>query len=157
MADRPWNGRKILIIDDSKPVREALKIAYSTLGLQVVGLAENGLAGLQLVKDLRPEIINLDLIMPEMDGVECYRKLQAIDSNIKCLVNSWLSGEAKVIAGLSELIPPHLFQPKTTSAQVLELRLEVLYNPQKAVMKVRSTDEPKPDKDDFSELGIKVS
>jgi hypothetical protein len=89
--------------------------------------------------------------------VEFYRKMQAFDIGIKCLVNSWLSGEAKVIAGLAELIPPHLFQPKTTSAQALELRLDILYNPQKAVVKVRSNDELKTDKDDFSELGIKVS
>lgn len=157
MADKPWNGRKILIIDDSKSVREALKLAYSSLGLQVVGLAENGLVGLKLIKELRPDIVNLDLIMPEMDGVECYRKIQEFDESIRCLVNSWLSAESKVVSGLSALIPSHLFQPKTTVSQVLESRLEILYNPQKAAPRTRASDETNLDKDDFSELGIKVS
>jgi two-component system, chemotaxis family, chemotaxis protein CheY len=157
MADKPWNGRKIIIIDDSKPVRDALKVTYSSLGLQVVGLAENGLVGLRLIREHRPDIVNLDLIMPEMDGVECYRKIRELDAGIKCLINSWLSGEAKVISGLSELIPAHLFQPKTTSSSALELRLDILYNPQKASPKARPNEETKPDNDDFSELGIKVS
>jgi two-component system chemotaxis response regulator CheY len=138
-------------------VREALKVAYTSLGLKVVGQADNGLSGLQQVKDLRPDIVNLDLIMPEMDGVECYRKIQAFDSGIMCLVNSWLGAEAKVVSGLSALIPPHLFQPKTTSSQMLEVRLDILYNPHRANLKPRSPEEPKLDRDDFSELGIKVS
>lgn len=156
MADRPWNGCKVLIIDDSRTVREALKAAYSSIGLQVVGLAENGLNGLIMIRELRPDIVNLDIIMPEMDGVECYRKISAIDSTIKCVMNSWLSGEAKVVSGLKDLIPHYLFQPKTTQASILEARLDILYNPHKADLRMQGGGD-RDFGDEISDLGIKVS
>ena len=156
MADRPWNGRKVLIIDDSRAVREALKAAYSSIGLQVVGLAENGLEGLTMVRELKPDIVNLDLIMPEMDGVECYRKISELDATIKCVINSWLSGEAKVVSGLKDLIPHYLFQPKTTQSSVLESRLDILYNPQKAGLRLQG-GEDRDFGDEIADLGIKVS
>lgn len=157
MAEKLWSGRKILIVDDSKAVREALKSSYASLGLQVVGLAENGLVGLHLVRELRPDIVNLDIIMPEMDGLECYRKIRAFDAHVKCLINSWLSGEAKVVSGLSELIPAYLFQPKTMTPSLLEARLEILFDPLKQSLARAPASVAQDFGDDIADLGIKVS
>lgn len=153
---KPWVGKSVVIIDDSRSVREELKQAFESCGMQVVGLAENGVEGLDLIRKHRPEMVSLDIIMPEMDGIECYRKIQALDPGVRVVMVSWLSAESKILENLKELIPAHLFQSKPVSAQDLESRLDKVYHPPvpgKAGIK-STLDESA---NDFLDLGVKVS
>ncbi len=151
MNDKPWVGKNILIIDDSRPVREALKMAFTSVGLRVVGVAENGIQGLKMVQEFQLDLVSLDIIMPEMDGVEFYRKAMELNPNLKCLVNSWLSSEAKVIAGLKDVMPAHIFQPKTAQGSVLESRLELLYFPNRAGRSMSAEDR------DFNPMSMDIN
>lgn len=57
-------GIKTLIVEDSLPTRRMLRARLETLGCVIVGEAENSTQGLKLFRDLDPEIITLDLVMP---------------------------------------------------------------------------------------------
>ncbi len=67
-------NKKILIVDDEEIIRRALQRAFEKSGYQVF-LAENGIIGLALFKLQQPDIILLDLIMPEMTGTEMLNEL----------------------------------------------------------------------------------
>jgi len=70
---------KILIADDEAPARSRLRDLLTDIGnLQIVGEAKNGKEALQLAEDMQPDIILLDIRMPEMDGIEAAQHLQKL-------------------------------------------------------------------------------
>jgi two-component system, response regulator len=69
---------KIAIIEDDQAIAQMYRIKFEAEGYQVE-TAENGKLGLALAQDMRPDIILLDLMMPEMNGDEMLQKLRATD------------------------------------------------------------------------------
>src|ERR1039457_4646534 len=67
-------GSKILVIDDEEDLRENLKYVLQMKGY-VVELAEDGVKGLKALENFTPELIILDLNMPNMGGIEFYQKI----------------------------------------------------------------------------------
>jgi two-component system chemotaxis response regulator CheY len=61
------NGIRTLIVEDSMPTRRMLRARLETLGCAIVGEAENPTQGLKLFRELDPQIVTLDLIMPQVD------------------------------------------------------------------------------------------
>ena len=86
-------SKKILVVDDEADVRTFLKTLLTKHGYEVI-TANNGDEGLQLVKDERPDLITLDLMMPKQSGTDMYRRLQKDDELVKIpvIVVSGLSG-----------------------------------------------------------------
>lgn len=74
-------GKSILVIDDERAVRDAFELALDEQGYDVRS-AEDGFTGLTAVEAERPDLVFLDLKMPQMDGVEVLRRIKAIDSSI---------------------------------------------------------------------------
>lgn len=69
---------RVLIVDDSPVARSVLRsILEADPGLEVVGTARNGLEGVQMVERLRPDVITMDVRMPEMDGYEATQQIMA--------------------------------------------------------------------------------
>ena len=69
MAGRERPAR-VVVIDDSVDLRALLSFALSRAGMDVVGEAGDGSAGIEVVREERPDLVLLDLSMPVMDGVE---------------------------------------------------------------------------------------
>lgn len=78
---------RILIVDDHAVVRKGLAMVLRLeAGLEVVGEAENGRVGLEAAKSLQPDIVLVDLVMPEMDGQEMALALRKSDPQIKIMM-----------------------------------------------------------------------
>lgn len=78
---------KILIVDDHEMVRDGLSVMLEREDdFTVVGEAQNGLEAVEKAKSLRPDVILMDLRMPEMDGVEAMRQIRAEQDDVKFLV-----------------------------------------------------------------------
>lgn len=71
---------KILVIDDTPNVRVLLDILLRQQGYEVV-LADNGWKGLQLYRQEHPDVILLDLNMPELDGLTVLKQIRGVDLN----------------------------------------------------------------------------
>jgi len=70
---------KVLIVDDSALVRQILQSVFeSDPGFEVVGAAEHPLQARQMIKDLHPDVLTLDIEMPEMDGLSFLEKIMAL-------------------------------------------------------------------------------
>ncbi len=80
--------KKILIVDDSFVMRALLKsIVVADPDLMIAGEATNGLEALQAIKKEAPDLVLLDIEMPQMDGIECLRRLRLL-SNVPVIIVS---------------------------------------------------------------------
>ena len=94
---------RLLIADDSNMIRTRISRVVQNGGLKGVvlcGLAKNGNEAVRIAKATRPEVVTMDLTMPEMDGIECIQALLKFDPTIKILVVSALSDKATAIQAL---------------------------------------------------------
>lgn len=120
-------GKKVLIVDDSKGQREAASSLYRDLGCQVVGEAEDGVETLVKIEELKPDIVSLDIIMPNMDGIECFNKIQKDYPEIKVLFLSCLAKNSEVRDILTKKISSDILLSKPCEKDVLQKALLNLY------------------------------
>jgi DNA-binding NarL/FixJ family response regulator len=100
---------KILIVDDHRVVIEGVKSALSTSPeLDVVGEAMNGQQAIKKVKSLKPDIVILDIAMPDLNGIDATLQIKKMDSNIKIIIFTMYSNREYVIdlfkAGISSYV-----------------------------------------------------
>ena len=93
---------KIVIADDQALVRDGLKTLLNLEeDLEVIGTAENGREAYELSKKLEPDILLLDVRMPEMDGVECMRKMKSINSATKVIMLTTFNDEEYILNAIA--------------------------------------------------------
>lgn len=86
MSDAPI---RVLVVDDTAVYRKIISDALTGLpGITVVGTAHNGRAALRKIEEFQPDMLTLDLAMPEMDGLELLRHLKATGSRLATIVLS---------------------------------------------------------------------
>lgn len=88
--------KKVLIVDDAAFMRGSLKLILEQNGFFVAGEASNGLEGIKLYRELHPDIVTMDITMPELDGIEAIKIIRQIDSNARIIVISAMGQESKV-------------------------------------------------------------
>lgn len=92
---------KVLIADDHPVVREGLSAMLGKeQDIQVVGEAENGMEAVNKAKELQPDIILMDLRMPELDGVEAMRQIGAENPDIKFIVLTTYDNDEYIFKGI---------------------------------------------------------
>jgi CheY-like chemotaxis protein len=89
-GQRPDTGKKVLIVDDELDVRIYVRTLFETNGFATV-VTRNGIEGLQKTKELLPDLIILDVMMPEAGGVTMYRELKS-DQQLKSIPVIMLTG-----------------------------------------------------------------
>lgn len=86
--------KKILIVDDAIFMRVYLKTILEKNGFEVIGEAANGLEAIEKYDSLKPDIVTMDVTMPEMNGLEAVKSIKKIDSNAKILMISAMGKES---------------------------------------------------------------
>jgi DNA-binding NarL/FixJ family response regulator len=77
---QPEVAQRILIVDDHAPFRETARGLLETEGFEVVGEAEDGLGAVRLAAELEPDVVLLDVHLPDIDGFEVARRLRDLPS-----------------------------------------------------------------------------
>ncbi len=92
---------KVLIVDDHKVVRQGLR---TFLELQedvlVVGEAEDGQAAVEMVRQLNPNVVLMDLVMPRLDGISATRQVKSLGSNVKVIALTSFTEDDKVFPAI---------------------------------------------------------
>jgi two-component system chemotaxis response regulator CheY len=95
-APRSWNAFRCLVADDSEFARGNIGRVIEKLGGTVVAQAGSGREAVALFERLRPELVLLDITMPELDGVEALRQIRALDGSARVIMVSSLGHKAMV-------------------------------------------------------------
>ncbi|WP_017727322.1 response regulator [Halalkalibacterium ligniniphilum] len=90
-------GQKILIVDDASFMRMMIKDILSKNGFDVVGEAIDGAQAVEKYKELSPDLVTMDITMPEMDGITALKEIKAYDPNAKVIMCSAMGQQAMVI------------------------------------------------------------
>jgi two-component system chemotaxis response regulator CheY len=108
-------GKTVLIVDDAAFMRMMIKDILSKNGYSVVGEAENGLVAIDKYKDLKPDLVTMDITMPDMDGIAAVKAIKSFDSSARIIMCSAMGQQAMVIdaiqAGAKDFIVKP-FQPE---------------------------------------------
>ena len=91
---------RVLVVDDAMFMRKVLSDALVSGGHEVVAEAENGKEGVKQFRNVHPDVVTLDITMPEMDGLEALSEIMVIDPGARVLMCSALGQESKVIESI---------------------------------------------------------
>ncbi len=86
---------RAVVIDDTRDIRELLSMVLTRSGMEVVGEAGDGQAGVEVVRAERPDVVLLDLAMPVMDGVEALPIIRELVPDARIIVLSAFAGAVK--------------------------------------------------------------
>lgn len=90
-------SRRVLIVDDAAFMRMMIKDILVKNGYEIVGEAENGAVGLEMFKELNPDLVTMDITMPEMDGITAVKEIKAIDPTARIIMCSAMGQQSMVI------------------------------------------------------------
>ena len=91
---------RILVTDDAAFMRMQLKDILTKLGHEVVGEAENGQISIEKYKELQPELVTMDITMPQLDGIGALKGIKAINSNAKVIMCSAMGQQGMVVEAI---------------------------------------------------------
>lgn len=88
---------KVLVVDDSSFLAEKIKGFLESNGHEVVGMGEDGNEGFSLYKNLRPNLVTLDITMPNRDGQECLTDILGFDRSAKVIMVSAIDDQKVIV------------------------------------------------------------
>ncbi|WP_394261538.1 response regulator transcription factor [Moraxella boevrei] len=91
---------RLMIVDDSNIIRNRIQRIYNSDQFTLVATASNGVEAIEKFDTHNPDVVTMDLTMPQMDGLECIGKLVAKNPDVRILVVSALSDKATGIQAL---------------------------------------------------------
>ena len=113
MSDNGRKSYKLMIVDDSNIMRRRIERSNQFEELELVGTAGNGVEALEMFKKTDPDVVTMDLTMPQMDGIECISKLVALKPAVRILVISALSDKATAVEAMEKGANGFLNKPFT--------------------------------------------
>ena len=93
-------GKQVLIVDDASFMRMMIKDILTKNGYEVAGEAENGNKALEKYKELKPDLVLMDITMPEVDGISALKNICKEDGNAKVVMCSAMGQQNMVIEAI---------------------------------------------------------
>jgi two-component system, chemotaxis family, chemotaxis protein CheY len=90
-------SNKVLIVDDAAFMRMMIKEILSKNGYTIVGEASDGAQAVEKYKELGPDLVTMDITMPEMDGIAALKEIKKLDPNARVIMCSAMGQQAMVI------------------------------------------------------------
>ncbi|MCM1495347.1 MAG: response regulator [Bacteroides sp.] len=108
-------AKNILICDDAAFMRMMIKDILTKNGYNVAGEAENGAKAVEKYQETKPDLVLMDITMPEMDGIQALKKIKQMDPNANVVMCSAMGQQAMVIESIQSgardfIVKP--FQPE---------------------------------------------
>lgn len=94
-------GKKILIVDDAAFMRMMIKDILVKNGFEVVGEAADGAQAVEKYAELKPDLVTMDITMPEMDGIQALKAIKETDPSATIIMCSAMGQQAMVIDAIS--------------------------------------------------------
>jgi two-component system chemotaxis response regulator CheY len=91
---------RILVVDDAAFMRMMIKDILIKHGFEVVGEAANGLEAILRYKELAPDLVTMDITMPEMDGIAAVKQIKKMDPNARVIMCSAMGQQAMVLEAI---------------------------------------------------------
>lgn len=110
---------RILIVDDAIFSRMMLKDILSQGNYDVVGEASNGREAIEKYKELKPDLVTMDIVMPDMGGIETVKEIAKLDPNAKIVMCSAMGQQALVVEAIQSGAKDFIVKPYHPS-RVLE-------------------------------------
>ena len=104
---------KLMIVDDSNIMRRRIERSQQFDEIELVGTAGNGLEALELFRKADPDVVTMDLTMPQMDGIECISRLVELKPAVRILVISALADKATAVEAMEKGANGFLNKPFT--------------------------------------------
>ena len=118
-------AKNILICDDAAFMRMMIKDILTKNGYTVIGEAENGLRAVEKYNELNPDLVLMDITMPEMDGIQALKKIKENDSSASVIMCSAMGQQAMVIESIQSGAKDFIVKPFQAD-RVLEAVKKVL-------------------------------
>ena len=93
-------AKSVLICDDAAFMRMMIKDILTKNGYNVAGEAENGLKAVEKYNEIKPDLVLMDITMPEMDGIQALKKIRENDSSALVIMCSAMGQQAMVIESI---------------------------------------------------------
>lgn len=146
---------RLLLADDHRMLREGLRRSMVDEGFDVVGEADNGEEAVRLAAELQPDVVLMDVSMPEMDGVEATRRIRATDTQTRVIMLT-MHADTEVLAdalraGASGYLVKDCSTDEVADAVRMAAKGDTALSPQLAATmleEVRRLEAPGPDEDD---------
>lgn len=104
-------AKNILICDDAAFMRMMIKDILTKNGYNVAGEAENGLKAVEKYKEVSPDLVLMDITMPEMDGIQALKEIKKLDAGAKVIMCSAMGQQAMVIEAIQSGAKDFIVKP----------------------------------------------
>ena len=115
-------GTKILIVDDSSFMRMTLKDILQKAGFEVVGEANDSKTAIERFKEVRPDLVTMDIVMPGEDGVKTLKEIMSLNPQARVLMVSALGQEALIVDAMGAGARGYITKPFKPENVVKEVR-----------------------------------
>ncbi|MBQ7833938.1 MAG: response regulator [Lachnospiraceae bacterium] len=104
-------GKNILIVDDAAFMRMMIKDILTKNGYTVAGEAENGAKAVEKYNELKPDLVLMDITMPEKDGIQALKEIKAADAAAQVIMCSAMGQQAMVIESIQSGAKDFIVKP----------------------------------------------
>ena len=121
-------AKSVLICDDAAFMRVMIKDILTKNGYEVAGEAENGLKAVEKYNETKPDLVMMDITMPEMDGIQALKKIKAEDGSANVIMCSAMGQEAMVIEAIQSGAKDFIVKP-CKPERILKTVTSIVGNP----------------------------